>query len=295
MEEFQKTAHRLGFEIDITSSGALQQSLLALDAQDPDKGQLLRIMAVRPMQRAVYVCSGLVEHTRHYALAMDRYTHFTSPIRRYADFVVHRLLHAALVLDSDPAADVSHLIPGYTGDWVADQARQCNDRKAAARDAQDASSHLYLCMYLQHRARGAPANADGSPGVLVDTARILRVRDRSIDVVIPQLGVEGLLYYDKMPLDSFRHDEGTKTTSVTWRASGKTDVLDTFGEIKVSVVASLEKCPPTITLAAVDPYAGDFVDAMATEVDGDVDVVAVAAVERDGAVEVCNTYEGAND
>lgn len=48
---------------------------------------------------ALYFCSGVLEDQeqfRHYALNVPLYTHFTSPIRRFADVVVHRLLAAAL-------------------------------------------------------------------------------------------------------------------------------------------------------------------------------------------------------
>lgn len=55
------------------------------------------------MQCASYICSGVVkkeEHFRHYALSVPFYTHFTSPIRRYPDILVHRLLSAALEQES---------------------------------------------------------------------------------------------------------------------------------------------------------------------------------------------------
>lgn len=48
---------------------------------------------------ALYFCSGMLrdrEQFRHYALNVPLYTHFTSPIRRFPDIVVHRLLAAAL-------------------------------------------------------------------------------------------------------------------------------------------------------------------------------------------------------
>jgi protein SSD1 len=50
------------------------------------------------MQRAKYFCTGTLDIAKyhHYALNMPLYTHYTSPIRRYADILVHRMLEAAL-------------------------------------------------------------------------------------------------------------------------------------------------------------------------------------------------------
>lgn len=52
-----------------------------------------------PPQMALYFCSGMLQEQaqfRHYALNVPLYTHFTSPIRRFADVLVHRLLAATL-------------------------------------------------------------------------------------------------------------------------------------------------------------------------------------------------------
>lgn len=56
-------------------------------------------LLVTAFQMALYFCTGILKDEtlfRHYALNVPFYTHFTSPIRRYADVVVHRLLSASL-------------------------------------------------------------------------------------------------------------------------------------------------------------------------------------------------------
>lgn len=63
----------------------------------------LQLLATRSMQLARYFSTGEldVEDWKHYALNVDRYTHFTSPIRRYPDILVHRLLQAAILKDQN--------------------------------------------------------------------------------------------------------------------------------------------------------------------------------------------------
>ncbi|KHJ83510.1 hypothetical protein OESDEN_16791 [Oesophagostomum dentatum] len=63
--------------------------------------RLLRMLTTRCMTQAVYFSAGTVpvEQYVHFGLATPIYTHFTSPIRRYADVVVHRLLAASIGAD----------------------------------------------------------------------------------------------------------------------------------------------------------------------------------------------------
>lgn len=63
---------------------------------------MLRILATRCMMQAVYFASGTLQKEEyfHYGLAVPLYTHFTSPIRRYADIMVHRLLAVSIGADA---------------------------------------------------------------------------------------------------------------------------------------------------------------------------------------------------
>lgn len=83
----------IGFDVDTSSSRALGESLEALDGIKKD---LAKRTLIKSMNQAVYVVSGEVSSFYHYGLATPIYTHFTSPIRRYADVVVHRTLNHIL-------------------------------------------------------------------------------------------------------------------------------------------------------------------------------------------------------
>ena len=96
LEGFGKRAARLGYEMDVTSAGTLMASLSNLKKEDP--ALILSVLATKSMLQAKYICSGMFDIAKyqHYALNIPIYTHFTSPIRRYADVIVHRQLEAAL-------------------------------------------------------------------------------------------------------------------------------------------------------------------------------------------------------
>jgi ribonuclease R/exosome complex exonuclease DIS3/RRP44 len=78
--------HKLNFRDKKTISASLNQ--LLEDVKGKKEQNLVDTLAIRSMSKAIYT----VDNIGHYGLAFDYYTHFTSPIRRYPDVMVHRLL-----------------------------------------------------------------------------------------------------------------------------------------------------------------------------------------------------------
>jgi ribonuclease R len=94
VEELAMFAEALGYKMDLRTPQSIANSyneLLAKASEDP-MVKMLAPIAIRTMAKAIYTS----ENIGHYGLGFENYTHFTSPIRRYADVLVHRLLDANL-------------------------------------------------------------------------------------------------------------------------------------------------------------------------------------------------------
>lgn len=181
-DEALKTLKRLlekhdfhGFEYG--SNKELGESLTrATKPEDPYFNKLVRIMTTRCMNQAIYFCTGEVQPALygHYGLAMERYTHFTSPIRRYADVLVHRLLAAALGISALPAQLQSK--PG-----ISEQCDKINVKNRMAQWAGRASADLHTFMYFNKQGKQEAE------------AVVTRIRRSGMQVVIQRYGIEGVV------------------------------------------------------------------------------------------------------
>lgn len=93
LQKLLRMANALGYNVKAKSEISnfeLQKLLTAVEGEDSEKG--INLLVLRSMQKAIYSeqCLG------HYGLSFEFYTHFTSPIRRYPDLIVHRLLREYL-------------------------------------------------------------------------------------------------------------------------------------------------------------------------------------------------------
>jgi ribonuclease R len=151
--------------------------LLAKLGGRPDK-QLLQTVMLRSLQQAVYS----PENVGHFGLAYESYTHFTSPIRRYPDLLIHRAIKAVLAHDAYKP-----------GDWEA-IGLHCSMTERRADDAtRDVESWL-KCFYMQDRVGESFA---GSVSAVVPFG---------IFVALDDVFIEGLVHISELGSDYFHYD-----------------------------------------------------------------------------------------
>eukprot|EP00892_Ulva_mutabilis_P007742 jgi/Ulvmu1/533/UM001_0541.1 len=174
-----QAVHAWGMDMNVESSKRLAESLdAAALAEDPYFNQIVRIMATRCMTQAKYFSSGTVSPAafRHYGLAAPIYTHFTSPIRRYADVLVHRCLSAALGLTALPDGLKDH-------EYMEEIVTNMNERHINAARASRSSAQLHTLIFFRDRA-----------GLVAD-ARVLKVQANGLIVLVPRFGIEGPVFF----------------------------------------------------------------------------------------------------
>jgi len=206
-----------GFELRVDSSRALAASLDAcVDPAEPFFNTLVRIMATRCMMSAEYFCAGTQAYPefRHYGLASEIYTHFTSPIRRYADLVAHRQLAAAI--EYEPM----HPTVRSRGRLEA----VCRNINVRHRNAQLAG-RASVAYYVGQAVRGR---------VTVEDGFVLRVFSNGFVVLVPRFGVEGLIRLRDLaepePAAVFDAETYTLTTSGSRRVA-----VELFQKVKVRI------------------------------------------------------------
>ncbi len=94
MAELSGFVARFGYEMQLGSKQKIAQSINKLleNVKNKKEQGMIEMLAVRSMPKAIYT----TKNAGHYGLGFEYYTHFTSPIRRYPDVLVHRLLEARL-------------------------------------------------------------------------------------------------------------------------------------------------------------------------------------------------------
>jgi ribonuclease R len=175
-------------------------------------GPALKIGFLRSLMRARYA----VEPLGHYGLAKPKYTHFTSPIRRYADLVVHR----ALFESSHGAA---HSLK-QTAEHISDTERNSAD---AERDSKDVKMYAFLKAQLQ----------SGSPQIY--PALVTDVRNFGFFVDVPGLAMSGLVHLSFLEDDFYVFDEARG--QLTGRRNRRVIKLGDKVQVQIAKVDSFKK------------------------------------------------------
>ena len=156
--------------------------LLASIKERPDL-QLLQTVMLRSLRQAVYS----PDNVGHFGLAYEAYTHFTSPIRRYPDLLVHRAIKAALLGERYvPAQD--------NGDWDA-IGMHCSMTERRADEADRDVENWLKCYYMQDRIG---EEFEGSVSAVVPFG---------LFVALDDVFVEGLVHISDLGSDYFHFDD----------------------------------------------------------------------------------------
>ncbi|WP_024890451.1 ribonuclease R [Luteimonas huabeiensis] len=161
--------------------------LLAKVRERPDAA-LLESVLLRSQSLAVYSA----ENIGHFGLALEAYSHFTSPIRRYPDLLVHRAIKHALARGKPGAFR-------YSANDMAALALQCSERERRADEAEREVDERYRAAWMEQHVGGE------FEGV------ISGVTSFGLFVELDQSKVNGLIHVTQLPRDFYRFDPVRKT------------------------------------------------------------------------------------
>ncbi|MFA7116246.1 MAG: ribonuclease R [Bacteroidales bacterium] len=214
VSNLRKFAKVFGYELKTDESGKKLSSALNTllsEVKGSSAENAIEIMALRSMMRAKYT----TENVGHYGLAFNYYTHFTSPIRRYPDMMVHRLLEIYLQGQNS-----------QNKDKYEEMCNHCSEREQLSTEAERASTKYKLVEFMLDKiGKIYPGTISG-------------LTDWGMYVEINPTKVEGMVALRSMEDDYYLFDEDTY--SIKGKSKGKVYHLGDPVYIKVTR-ASLEQ------------------------------------------------------
>ncbi|KAI5958703.1 SSD1 [Candida pseudojiufengensis] len=197
IESFVRKAKNLGFKIDTTNSASLQSCILK---ENLNNQRILETLFYKCSTRGKYFIAGKQDPDsyNHFYFNLPLFTHFTAPLRRYADLIVHRQLKSVLNKTNDDT-DIESL---------KSLADYCNFKKDCAANAQEQSTHLLLSQTINGLSESA--------GQILCMGTIIQVYESSFDVFIPEIGVEKRVHGDQLPLVKAEFDKNNRVLELYW-------------------------------------------------------------------------------
>lgn len=182
IEDFYTLARFMGFSLPKDPQAEDLQKLFDLAKKTPF-AQQLSVAFIRSMKLANYS----PENIGHYGLALENYCHFTSPIRRYSDLVIQRLLFHEEEKDLD----------------VQQVAQACSEKERISFRAEMSVRALKKLRLLKTWMEEDPKRSYN--------AYVTRVKPFGLTFEIPELGLEGFIHVSELENDYFIYNEKTQT------------------------------------------------------------------------------------
>jgi len=178
------TALKIGAQFSERPTPREFRQLVERIAARPD-GALLESLVIRALAQAVYQQTNI----GHFGLALEEYAHFTSPIRRYPDLLVHRAIKAAVV----PGSSSGHR---YTTAELQALGAESSERERRADDASRDVMGYLKCLYLQPRIGES------------FEATVTSALEFGLFVQLKEMPIDGLVHISKLPGDYWELDAG---------------------------------------------------------------------------------------
>ena len=179
-----KVRHEIDLPQEVAVTSRHYQKLVTQIEGKPEE-RILSYLMLRSLKQARYSA----ENRGHFALAADSYTHFTSPIRRYPDLIVHRILSAWL--DGETAREL-------TTPEVARIAEESSQSERRAADAERELVEWKKAKFMEERV------GEEFGALIISTARF------GFFVELQDLFIEGLVPVDTLPGDRFFYNENVR-------------------------------------------------------------------------------------
>lgn len=142
IDDFKNLVHALGYKIETSINEITPKSMQRIlnNLKDKPEFTILSSLLLRSMKKAEYSKNNI----GHFGLALDNYTHFTSPIRRYPDLTVHRLLKTYLI-----DKDFSMSTINYLDNALISIAEHSSEREVASINAERDVNDMKMAEYME--------------------------------------------------------------------------------------------------------------------------------------------------